>query len=185
MTISLITVGAVLAPQLIAQYKVRGLLDYQRTMPVSRLAMVAADATIWAGVALPGLVVTLAVAMARFDLDLSVSPWVLLAVPLVSVGSVAVGYCIAYTVRPALIGMVTNAVIIAALMFAPVNYPAERLPEWAQALHRWLPFQYMAQAIRETVHMPDGAVPVTAFAALGVWTVLGLAVTSRVMARRQ
>ncbi len=184
MTVSLITMGTVLAPQVVSQQKERGLLDYLRSMPAPRLAMLAADATVWVTVALPGLAATLAVAMLRFDLDVSLSPWVLLAVPLVSAGSVAVGYCIAYTVKPVLVGMVTNIFMIVALMFAPVNYPAERLPDWAQEVHRWLPFQYMAQAIRETVHSPDGSLPVTAFVVLLAWAVLGLTVTSRVMTRR-
>jgi ABC-2 type transport system permease protein len=184
MTVSLITVGTVLAPQIVAQQKERGLLDYQRSMPVPRLAMLAADATIWVTVALPGLVTTLAVATVRFNLEVSVSPWVLVAIPAVSAGAVAVGYCIAYTVKPVLVGMITNLIIIAALMFAPVNYPADRLPGWAQAVHQWLPFQYMAQVIRETVHAPDGGLPVRAFAVLAGWAVLGLAITSRVMTRR-
>ncbi|WP_166352138.1 ABC transporter permease [Phytoactinopolyspora limicola] len=184
MTVSLITVGTVLAPQIVAQQKERGLLDYQRSMPVPRLAMLAADATIWILVALPGLVATLFVAILRFDLQVSMSPWLVLAVPLVSAGSVAVGYCIAYTVKPVLVGLVTNIVMIAALMFAPVNYPAERLPEWARTVHDWLPFQYMAQAIRDTIDVPAGGTPLLPFVVLVAWAIIGLAITSRVMTRR-
>jgi ABC-2 type transport system permease protein len=184
MTISLITVGTVLAPQIIAQHKERGLLDYQRAMPVPRLAMLAADATIWVSVALPGLVATLVVASLRFDIHVSISPWIMLAIPLVSAGSVAVGYCIAYLLKPVLVGLVTNIVMITALMFAPVNYPAERLPDWARTAHQWLPFQYMAQAIRDTVDVPAGGVPVLPFAVLIGWAVVGLTVTSWVMTRR-
>lgn len=65
MTVSLITVGMVVAPQIVAQRKERGLLNYQRTMPVPRLALLAADAVIWVVVALPGLAITLGVAAAR------------------------------------------------------------------------------------------------------------------------
>jgi ABC-2 type transport system permease protein len=63
------------------------------------------------------LVATLAVATLRFDLDVSISPWVLLAIPLVSAGSVAIGYRIAYTVKPVLVGLITNIFMVAALMF--------------------------------------------------------------------
>lgn len=66
MTVSLITVGMVVAPQIVAQQKERGLLTYQRTMPVPRLALLAADAIVWVVSALPGLAVTLGVAVARF-----------------------------------------------------------------------------------------------------------------------
>ena len=86
--------------------------------------------------------------------------------------------------RPVLVGLLTNIAMITALMFAPVNYPAERLPQWAQIVHDWLPFQYMAQAIRDTVDVPAAGVPLLPFMVLIGWAALGLAVTSRVMTRR-
>ncbi len=184
MTISLITVGMVVAPQVVAHRKEQGLLDYQRSMPVPRLAMLAADAVVWIAVALPGLAVVLGVASLRFDLDVALSPMVVPAVVLVSAASAAIGYGIAYAVKPVLVGVVTNLVIITALMFAPVNYPADRLPDWAAAVHAWLPFQYMAQAIRETVDVPLGGVPLLPFLVLAVWSVIGLTISSRVMTRR-
>ena len=184
MTISLITVGMVVAPQVVAQRKEQGLLDYQRSMPVPRLAMLAADAVVWVGVALPGLAAVLMIAMWRFDLALAVDPMLVLAVVLVSASSAAIGYGIAYATKPVLVGVFTNLVLIVALMFAPVNYPADRLPDWSAAVHAWLPFQYMAQAIRETVDVPAGGVPLLPFVVLAIWSVLGLTVTARVMTRR-
>lgn len=184
MTISLITVGMVVAPQIVAQQKERGLLTYQRSMPVPRLALLAADAVVWVVVALPGLAVTLGVATAWFDLDVTVSPWVIPAILLVSAGAAGIGYGIAYAAKPILVGLITNLVVFISLMFAPVNYPAERLPGWAQAVHEWLPFQYMAQAIRESVDVPSGGITLLPFVILATWAVAGLAVTARVMTRR-
>lgn len=185
MTVSLITVGMVVAPQIVAQRKERGLLDYQRSMPVPRLAMLAADAVVWVAVALPGLAVVLAVASLRFDLEVAVSPMLVPAIVLVSAGAAAIGYGIAYATKPVLVGLFTNAVLIVALMFSPVNYPAERLPQWAASAHAWLPFRYMAQAIRETVDVPPSGVPAQPFVVLACWALLGLVITSRVMTRRQ
>jgi ABC-2 type transport system permease protein len=183
-TVGLITVGMVAAPQLVAQQKVAGLFDYQRAMPVPRLAMLAADGTVWVALALPGLCAAVAVAALRFDLDLTVSPWVVPAVLLVAATAVALGYGLAYAAKPEVTGAVTQAVIIVALMFAPINYPAENLPDWLVEVHRWLPFTYMAQVIRETVDVPPGGVPVGPFVVLGAWCVAGLVVTYRVMTRR-
>jgi ABC-2 type transport system permease protein len=184
MTISLITVGMVVAPQIVAQRKEQGLLDYQRSMPVPRLAMLAADAVVWVGVALPGLAAVLGIAMWRFDLSVSIDPFLVLAVVLVSTGAAAIGYGIAYAVKPVLVGVFTNLVLIIALMFAPVNYPAERLPAWLASVHEWLPFQYMAQAVRETIDVPAAGVPLLPFVVLATWAGIGLAITSRVMTRR-
>lgn len=183
-TVALITMGMVLAPQMVAQQKFRGLFDFQRAMPVPRLAMLAADATVWVAVALPGLVAALLVAVLRFDLDLAVSPLVVPAAGLVALGTVAIGYGIAYAAKPEVTGIITNLIIIVALMFAPINYPADRLPDWLSAVHQWLPFQYMAQAMREALDTPAAGISPLPYLVLVGWCVAGLAVTYRIMTRR-
>lgn len=183
-TVALIMVGLVLAPQLLSQQKLRGLFDYQRAMPVPRLAMLAADATVWMAVATPGMVAALVVAMLRFDLTLAISPLVVPAALLVALVTVAIGYGIAYLSKPEITSVITNVVIFVAFIFAPVNYPATRLPDWLASVHEWLPFQYMAQAMRETLDVPATGVPVRPFLVLAAWGVVGLAVTARIMTRR-
>jgi ABC-2 type transport system permease protein len=183
-TVGLITVGMVAAPQVVAQQKATGTFDYQRAMPVPRLAMLAADATIWVVLALPGVIATLGIAALRFHLSLTVSPWIVVAILLVAACSVAIGYGIAYAAKPEVTGAVTQAVLLMALMFAPINYPAERLPHWLAAAHRWLPFTYMAQAIRETVNVPATGISPIPFLILAAWCVAGLGVTYRIMTRR-
>jgi ABC-2 type transport system permease protein len=184
MTVALITVAMVIAPQNIAYRRQAGFFDYQRSMPVPRMALLAADATVWVGTALPGLVLALLVAAVRFDLSFTTSPLVVPAILLTVVGAVGIGYTVAFVVKPVLVSVVTNVIILVALMFAPINYPAERLPQWLAAVHEWLPFQYMAQAIRETIDIPATGVPVLPFVVLAVWSGIGLIVTSRVMTRR-
>jgi ABC-2 type transport system permease protein len=183
-TIVFITVGMVVLPQIVAQQKLTGIFDYVRAMPVPRLALLAADASVWIGVALPGVVAALAVAALRFHLSFTVSPLVVPAVCLVAATSVAVGYAIGYAVKPAVTGIITQMVVVVALLFAPVNFPADRLPGWLAETHRWLPFTYMAQVVRDTLSVPPGGVPVAPFAILAAWSVAGLAVAYRVMTRR-
>jgi ABC-2 type transport system permease protein len=183
-TVALITVGMVLAPQMVSQQKLRGLFDYQRAMPVPRLAMLAADATVWMLIALPGMIVALVVAAMRFDLSYAISPLVVPAALMVALVAVAIGYGIGYAAKPELAGIISNMIIIVALMFAPVNYPADRLPDWFAAVHQWLPFQYMAQAMRETIDVPAAGVSALPFVVLAAWGLVGLAVTARIMTRR-
>jgi ABC-2 type transport system permease protein len=135
-------------------------------------------------VALPGVAAALAVAALRFDLSFTVSPLVILAVCLVAATSVAVGYAIGYAAKPAVTGVITQMVVYLAVLFAPVNFPADRLPGWLAEAHRWLPFTYMAQAVRDTLSVPPGGVPAAPFAILAAWSVAGLAVAYRVMTRR-
>src|SRR5262245_33192018 len=54
-TIGLITVGMVVLPQMVAQQKLTGIFEYVKAMPVPRLAMLAADATVWVALAIPGM----------------------------------------------------------------------------------------------------------------------------------
>jgi ABC-2 type transport system permease protein len=103
---------------------------------------------------------------------------------LVAVCSVAIGYGVAYAARPEVSGIATQLIFVVTLMFTPINFPADRLPGWLAGVHAWLPFTYMAQAIRDTVNVPETGVPALPFAVLTLWCVAGLAVTYRVMTRR-
>lgn len=185
MTIALVTVGMVMTPNTLSYRRETGVIDYPRSLPVPRLAMMAADATVWVAVALPGLAASVVIAVLRFDLALTASPLVVPAVLLVVVGSVSVGYTIGYLVKPVLVNLVTNAIVVVVLMFAPINFPAERLPDWLAAAHEWLPFQYMAQALRETIAVPATGVSLLPFAVMTAWAVFGLAVASRALTRRR
>ena len=72
-TLGLITIGMVMAPQLVAQAKTEGTFAYHQTLPVPRTAVLGADVTTWLLVGAPGLLLGLLVAVLRFDLTLRVS----------------------------------------------------------------------------------------------------------------
>lgn len=184
MTISLITVAIGTAPQTVAHQKSQGVLDYQRAMPVPRTAVLAADTTIWVAIALPGTVAALAVSALRFSLTLDITATLLPAVLLVAAASIGVGYFIAYAVKPTLVGIVTNIVLIGSLMFAPINYPADRLPNWLAGVHEVLPFASMAQVIRESVIAPPDGISAAPFLLLTGWAVAGILLATWMMARR-
>jgi ABC-2 type transport system permease protein len=103
------------------------------------------------------------------------------AILLVALCSVAIGYGIAYAAKPEVAGVLSQLILLVALMFAPINYPADRLPQWLATADDWLPFAYMAQVVRETVNVPPAGVSPLPFAVLALWCVAGLAVTYRVM----
>ena len=41
---------------------------------------------------------------------------------------------------------------------SPINFPADRLPEWLRAIHLMLPFPYMAEVIGGVRGQADGEV---------------------------
>lgn len=183
-TLGLITVGMVLAPQLVAQTKIEGTFDYNRTLPVPRTAILAADLTTWLATSLPGVFLALVTATLRFDLDLTVSPLVLPAILLVALTATAIGYAIAYTAPPTVTNLAAQAIVFVALMFSPINFPADRLPAWLRMTQQGLPFQYMAEAVRDTLTAPAGPASATPFAVLIAWCIVSSAITLRAMARR-
>jgi ABC-2 type transport system permease protein len=183
-TLGLITIGMVMAPQLVAEAKSEGTFAYNRTLPVPRTAVLAADLTTWLVTGLPGLVLGLVTAVFRFDLHLHVSWLVVPAMLLVALTATTVGFALAYALPPTITNLVSQALIFVSLMFSPINFPADRLPGWLQAIHHFLPFEHMANAVRDTLTSPAGGPPALSFAVLGGWCVAGLAITLRVMTRR-
>ena len=85
---------------------------------------------------------------------------------------------------PLMAQLLTQVLVVLVFMFSPLNFPAERLPEWLAALHRVLPIQAMGEVMRGA--LAPGTFPLTAgaFAVLGAWALGSFLVTWRVLARR-
>lgn len=168
-TVTLITVGLVMAPQMLSQAKTEGSSAWMMTLPVPRLAFLAADLTVWTLVALPGTLLALVAGVARYGIDLSIAPWALPAAVLVSLTAAAVGYAMAAVLPPTIAQLMTQLLIFAILLFSPITFPAERLPDWLASLHRVLPVEPMAELIRAGLAQDAFAVPASSVAVLLAW----------------
>ena len=183
-TITLITVGLVMTPQMVAQARQEGSLDWLRTLPVPRWAFLAADLTVWTLVALPGMVLGVITGAIRFDVDLSLAPWLVPGALAVSLVSAAVGYAIA-SVLPAQVAMlISQALVFIVLLFSPVSYPAERMPAWLQTAHEWLPIEPMAQIVRSGLAHDAFDMPLRSVLVLVAWGVVSVAAASAALRRR-
>lgn len=168
-TVTLITVGLVMAPQMLSQAKTEGSSAWMMTLPVPRLAFLAADLTVWTLVALPGTLLALVAGVARYGIELSIAPWALPAAVLVSLTAAAVGYAMAAVLPPTIAQLMTQLLIFAILLFSPITFPAERLPDWLAGLHRVLPVEPMAELIRAGLAQDAFAVPASSVAVLLAW----------------
>jgi ABC-2 type transport system permease protein len=185
-TITLISLGLTLMPQMVAQAKARGVFDYVWALPAPRSVFMAADLTVWLLATVPGVIVALAVGSWYYGFELSVSPLVFPAFLLVSLTATAVGYAIAHLLpKPDLVPVVTNVIIFFLFLFSPINFPVERLPNWLVGLHRFLPFKYAADAVRGTLTETYSDGLGLAFAVLGVWCALGLGTIGALVSRRR
>jgi ABC-2 type transport system permease protein len=183
-TITLITVGLVMTPQMLAQAKTEGSLDWMRTLPVPRWTFLASDLLMWTLIALPGMVLGVVAGVLRFNVNLSIAPWVVLAALLVSLTSASVGYAMASVLPPMLAQLLTQVLIFVVLLFSPVSYPASRMPEWLQTAHEFLPIEPMAQLVRAGLANASFTVPGRSMVVLGVWVCVSVAAALTALRRR-
>ncbi len=174
-TVTLITVGLVMTPQMQSQARTEGSLDWMRTLPVARTAFLVSDLLVWTVLALPGMVLGVVAGVLRFDIDLSLTPWLVPGALLVSLTAAAVGYAMASLLPPALAMLLTQALVFIVLLFSPVSYPAERMPGWLQGAHAWLPIEPMAQIVRSGLASEAFTVPARSVVVLLAWCVASVA----------
>ena len=182
--ITLITMGLVALPQLVAQARMEGTLEYMRSLPVPRMVYLAADLLVWLAIVLPGVVFAVMVGAWAFDLALRVSLLVIPSVLLVATTAAAVGYAMASVLPPLIAMLLTQVLVIGVLVFSPINFPADRLPEWMQTVHAVLPVQAMGEVIRGSLAADTFALDSGPFLLLGVWCALSLALTYATLQRR-
>ncbi len=184
-TISLLMVGLVLVPQMVALSRTQGTFDYIWSLPVPRMVYVAADATIWVLVSLPGVILSLVLGSVYYHFGLRVSPLVIPAVFLIATAGVFVGYTIAHGApRPQMAQIATQVIVFGIMIFSPIMYPMEQLPAWLAAVHRVLPVKYMADLSRGT--LTDLNVNLgLAFAVVGAWCLFGFVGTLLLVQRRR
>ena len=182
--VNLLMVAVAVVPGTMTEAKVTGALDYLWALPIPRLAHLAAELTIWSLATLPGMVISLVITSIRFDFDLRVSPLVVPAVALVLVTASTVGAAIGLrSPSQQTTNLFSNMVLIGALLFSPINFPAERLPGWLQGVHEVLPLTHMAELLRATLVVDADARVGLNLAVLGAWAGAGLVVTVRSVRR--
>lgn len=182
--ITLITMGLVALPQVVAQAKLEGTLEYMRSLPVPRLVYLLADLTVWLAIVLPGVVFAVLVGAWAFDLSLRVSLTIIPATLLVATTAAAVGYAMATVLPPMVAMLLTQVLVIGVLVFSPINFPAERLPEWLQSVHSVLPVQAMGDVIRGSLAADVFPLTIGPFLVLGTWCVAALALSYMTLRRR-
>ena len=148
----MMTIGLVMVPAIVAKEKAFGWYDFLWSLPVPRMASMLAAMTVYIVVAIPGMGIALGVAVLRYDIDLAISPQVVPLALLVLLTTSSIGFSIGHlSPSPMVTNAITNVLIFVLFLFSPVNYPAERLPGWAQSIHDWLPFEHAANAMRSSL----------------------------------
>jgi ABC-2 type transport system permease protein len=184
-TLILLMVGIVLVPQIVAMARKEGTFDYIWSLPVPRMVYVAADATIYLAVTLPGILISLAMGAAYYHFGLTISPLVIPAFLLIAATGTFIGYAIALGApRPEMATIATQVIVFGIMIFSPVVYPVSQLPGWLEAVHRGLPILYMADLSRGTLTGLDVNLGL-AFGVVGAWCVIAFLITYAFVRRQK
>jgi ABC-2 type transport system permease protein len=184
-TIALLLLGLTVVPQEVAHDKLTGAHEYVASLPVPRLAPLAAGLTFWLGAQLPGTILALVAASARFRFDLAITVYSVPAFLLVALTGAAVGHAMASVLRPEITFTATSFISLGLLLFSPIDFPVSRLPEFLQVIHQILPVKYMADLIRWSLTGRYVSQPGMAFLVVGLWCAACLALSYRVATRRR
>ena len=183
-TLILLMVGLVIAPQMVVMARVEGTFDYIWSLPIPRMVYLAADATIWILITLPGVLLALVIGSFYHNFSLEVSPLVVPALLLIAMTGIFVGYAFAHgSPKPQMAHVFTQIIVFAIMIFSPVMYPVEQLPGWIVAVHKVMPVKYMADLSRGTLTDLDVNLGL-AFGVTGAWCIAGFLVTYFVIRRR-
>jgi ABC-2 type transport system permease protein len=182
--VALVTMGLVALPQVVAQARTEGSLEYMRSLPVPRLAYLAADLTVWLLIVVPGVAFAVLMGAWAFGLDLDISLALVPATLLVAVTAAAIGYALASILPPMIAMLVTQLLVFGVLVFSPLLFPASRLPEWLQSIHDWLPIGAAGEVLRGS--LASSTFPLTAgpFILLGAWCLVCLGIAYVSLQRR-
>ncbi|MFB1052009.1 ABC transporter permease [Paraliobacillus sp. JSM ZJ581] len=184
-TVILLSIGLVVLPQGVAELKTKGTFEYMLTWPLPRLAYLFVDAIVWLLITIPGIMLALFIASFRFDLSISLS-WLSITILLfVGLTAIGIGYALSVLLPPAISQLLSQVLIIGILLFSPINFPVERLPQWLETLHSFLPIEYMANAVRgalspETFVKNDGT-----WMVLTAWCLVGFLCSYLSISRRK
>lgn len=185
-TLTLITIGMTLLPQLIADDKDKGIFDYIWSLPISRVCYLFADLTVWVITAIPGVIVSLIVGKLYYGLTFNVSILIVPTYLLVALCSCFIGYSIAHLLKNSQITLlVCNFLIFSLFLFSPIAYSINQLPMWLEKLHRCLPIIYMADLVRKHLLGVGELNKQTSYLVVGIWTVVCLISTVYVINRKR
>jgi ABC-2 type transport system permease protein len=182
-TLGIIAVGCVLAPQIASTSKQDGLFAYQRTLPVARSAILLADIVIWCIASLPGVFMGCLAAIVRFDISLNITPLSILIILIAQTTMICIGFAIAYSLPPNAMALATQLIMIGGLLFSPITYPIDRLPEWTTYIYQFLPFVPTTDLLRSSLFNFGTFALIDLFVTI-LWAIVGFTISLIALSRR-
>lgn len=181
--LGIIAVGGVLSAQIVSTAKQNGIVSYQRTLPVSRFNLLLADFIIWGFASLPGILMSFLASSLKFGLAIHFSVLSVALLILAQMSMISIGFCIAYWLPTNGVSLMTQIIMIGGLLFSPITYPADRLPEWTKIIYDFLPFVPTTNLIR-TSFFGSGFIQLKNILTVSIWLIITGALSLRALSRR-
>ncbi|WP_142434142.1 ABC transporter permease [Enterococcus faecium] len=181
--LGIIAVGCVLSTQIVSTAKQNGIVSYQRTLPVSRFNLLFADFIIWGFASLPGILMSFLASSLKFGLAIHFSVLSVALLILAQMSMISIRFCIAYWLPANGVSLMTQIIMIGGLLFSPITYPADRLPEWTKIIYDFLPFVPTANLIR-TSFFGSGFIQLKNILTVSIWLIIIGALSLRALSRR-
>ncbi len=183
---NLITAGLIFEPQIVAGQRIQGSYEFLQALPVPRSAAALAWYTVALLTALPAVAITLAAGVARYDLQLTVSPMIVPALLLTCLTGVLMGLAIAHGITdPMTAQLLATLLIFVMFGFSPIAFSAQQLPGWLAAVNQWLPFGSMATIVRSALVPGMAAGVPRAYAVVAAWAAGSALVVAWAQGRRR
>lgn len=172
-TIVLVMTALVTVPMQNSNAKIEGYIGYVKSLPVSRKMFLIADVSIWVGITIPGITIALFVANQIFHPGYAISWTIIPSFFLIILSCFGIGYGYSFVMSPEPAMALSQVIAFTALMFSPINYPLDRLPEWLQFVHRLLPIYPMAEVMRASLAHTTFSADPSCYVILVFWVFLG------------
>lgn len=184
--VTMLLIGMILGPQLIAEQKMNGTYEYLLTLPAPRSAQALAWYTVTLVVGLPAAVATLVVGTLRYDISLAVSPRIVVAVLLGVFTATMLGYALAHAIaKPMFTILLSELFIFLAMGYAPINFPADQMPRWLVDINQALPFLPFATTVRDGLTHGLVTGVLTSYLVLGAWALASISLALLALGRRR
>ncbi len=184
-TQAVVTMALIMLPQKLAQEKAEGTFHFFLTLPVSREMYLAAQLTVVAIMAVPGIVLAVALGAWHYGIPIELGGAVLLVVPLAVLSLAGVGVAISVlSPWPQVTNALTQLAIFYVLLFAPIMFPKEQLPGLLQDISIVMPPSYAADAMRATLTNLPGTELGKSLAVMAGFAVVSI-VASAITVRRR
>jgi ABC-2 type transport system permease protein len=151
-TNAIVTTGLVMLPQMLAEAKHQGRLEFMLTLPISREVYLLSQILATIIFAAPGTILAVAFGAWHYDLSLDIHPLVPVVILLGIASLAGVGVTVVMlSSHFQVTNAITQLVIFYVVFFAPILLPKEQLPELLQAASTVMPPTYAADAMRASL----------------------------------